>query len=119
MGQTVRHLARAAKAMAKFGTAAVVVAVVSAAPANAAGDLLTAVPSLWNDMRWPMAIVMIISGAVAGAMKLMHGFASAAGKVIGGIALAALVLGAIGLAASFKMTADRHTGGVTVGQYGQ
>lgn len=85
----------------------------------AAGDLLTAIPSLWNDMRYPLAICLIISGIVGGIVSLHKGFGAAAGKLIGGIALAALALGAVGLTVSVENTVNRHGGNVLTGQYGQ
>ena len=87
--------------------------------ALAAGDVFTAIPSLWEAARIPLSIVIIAVGAVAGAVQLGRGFGAAAGRVIGAIALAAIVLGAVGLTVSFKTTIDRHGGGITVGQYGQ
>ena len=85
----------------------------------AAGDLLTAIPSLWNDMRYPLAICLIIAG-IAGAIVSIHkGFGAAAGKLIGAIALAALALGAVGLTVSFQETVNRHGNNVLTGQYGQ
>lgn len=85
----------------------------------AAGDLLTAIPSLWNDMRYPAAICLIIAG-VGGAIFSIHkGFGAAAGKLIGAIALAAIALGAVGLTVSFENTVNRHGNNVLTGQYGQ
>jgi hypothetical protein len=85
----------------------------------AAGDLFTAIPSLWEAARIPLAIVTMVSGIGSGMFAIHRGFGAAAGKVIGGIALAAIVLGAVGMAVSTKQTIDRHGGGITVGQYGQ
>lgn len=85
----------------------------------AAGDLFTAVPGFWESAKVPLSIVVIICGVVAGAFALARGVGAAAGKIIGGIALSALVLGAVGLSASVKETIDRHGDGVTVGQYGR
>ena len=86
--------------------------------ALAAGDLLTAVPSFWNDFRVPGAIALIISG-IGGAIFGIHkGFAHAAGKLIGAIALAALALGAVGLTVSFHETVNKHGGGIMSGGYG-
>ena len=85
----------------------------------ASGDLLTAIPSLWNDMRYPAAICLIIAG-VGGAIFSIHkGFGAAAGKLIGAIALAAIALGAVGLTVSFENTVNRHGNNVLTGQYGQ
>jgi hypothetical protein len=64
-------------------------------------------------------VICLIVGAAAGAFGLSKGFGHAAGKVIGGIALAALIFGGLGLALSLKTTADRHGGGITTGQFGQ
>ena len=87
----------------------------------AAGDLMTAIPSFWNDLRVPLGIVVIIGGTVAGIMKLTHGIAKAGGLIIGGFMLAALVWSGPSIAMSIKHTLDRHTGGATTGvsQYGQ
>ncbi|QIV79911.1 hypothetical protein [Mycolicibacterium frederiksbergense] len=85
----------------------------------AAGDLLTAIPSMWNDMRFPLAICLIIAGIVGAIVSIHKGFGAAAGKMIGGIALAALALGGVGLAVSFQETVNRHGNGVLNGEYGQ
>lgn len=85
----------------------------------AAADLVTAIPALWEDLKVPLAILVIAAG-VAGAIVSFHkGFGSAAGKLIGGIAMSAIVLGAVGLSASFKTTMDNHCNGCTIGQYGR
>lgn len=84
----------------------------------AAGDLLTAIPSLWQAAQVPLAIIAIFVGAIAGAFALARGFGAAMGRVLGGIAVAAIILGAVGLAVSLKGTVDKHGGGITTGQYG-
>lgn len=86
--------------------------------AVAAGDLLTAVPSLWNDFRVPGAIGLIMAGVGCAIFGIHKGFAHAAGKLIGAIALAALALGAVGLTVSFHETVNKHTGGIMSGGYG-
>lgn len=86
--------------------------------ALAAGDLITAIPSLWNALQIPLAIIAICVGGVAGAFSLVRGFGAAAGKVIGGIAIAAIILGGVGLAVSLKGTVDKHGDGITSGQFG-
>jgi len=84
----------------------------------AAGDLLTAVPSFFNDFRFPGAIALIISG-IGGAIFGIHkGFAHPAGKLIGAIALGALALGAVGLTVSFHETVNKHGNGIMSGGYG-
>lgn len=85
----------------------------------AAGDLLTAIPSLWEAARIPLAIIAIAVGGVAGAFSLVRGFGAAAGKMIGGVAIAAMILGGVGLAVSLKGTVDKHGGNITTGQFGQ
>jgi sulfopyruvate decarboxylase TPP-binding subunit len=85
----------------------------------AAGDLLTAIPSLWNDFRYPAAILLIMAGVVAAIVSIHKGFGAAAGKLLGAIALAAITLGAVGLTVSFEQTVNRHGGNVLTGQYGQ
>ncbi|ULE31179.1 hypothetical protein [Mycobacterium sp. IDR2000157661] len=86
--------------------------------ALAAGDLITAIPSLWQALQVPLAIIAICVGGVAGAFSLARGFGAAAGKVLGGIAIAAIILGGVGLAVSLKGTVDKHGGGITSGQFG-
>ncbi|MHA7658453.1 hypothetical protein ACX9NJ_23720 [Mycobacterium sp. ML2] len=86
--------------------------------AVAAGDLLNAIPSLWNAFRVPGAIALIIVGIV-GAITSMHkGIAHAAGKLIGAIALAAIALGAVGLTVSLHETVNKNGGGIMSGGYG-
>ena len=86
---------------------------------RAAGDLLTAIPGLWDAARIPLAIIAIAVGGVSGAFSLTRGFGAAAGKVLGGVAIAAIILGGAGLATSVKGTVDKHGGGITTGQFGQ
>jgi hypothetical protein len=85
----------------------------------AVGDLITGIPTLYESLKTPIAVICLITGAVTGALGLTKGFGTAAGKVVGGIALAALCFGGLGLALSLKATADRHGGGITTGQFGQ
>lgn len=85
----------------------------------AAGDLLTAVPTFWSDARWPLGIVVCLIGAVVGATKITHGIAKAAGIMIGGLALSAIVLAGPNIAMAIKHTIDNHTGGVSLTRYGQ
>lgn len=85
----------------------------------AAGDILTGIVSFWDSFRVPGAICLIIAGVCGAIFGLHKGFAHAAGKLIGGIALAVIALGAVGLAVSGQETVNKHTGGVLVGQYGQ
>jgi lipopolysaccharide export LptBFGC system permease protein LptF len=85
----------------------------------AVGDLITAIPALYESLRVPLAVIALIVGAVAGAFGLARGFGSAAGKVVGGIAIAVLIFGGLGIALSVKATVDRHGGGITTGQFGQ
>lgn len=85
----------------------------------AAGDLVTAIPTLWESVKVPLAIVLIIAGVGAAIAGITRGFGHAAGKLIGAIALAAIVLGAAGLMTSTKESIDRHGGGITTGTYGQ
>lgn len=83
----------------------------------AAADLVNAIPSLWESIKVPASIVMLMVGAGSAIFSLHRGVGTAAGKIVGGIALGALILGGVGAMASFKETLDRHTGGVTIGQY--
>jgi lipopolysaccharide export LptBFGC system permease protein LptF len=85
----------------------------------AVGDLIIAIPALYESLRVPLAVIALIVGAVAGAFGLARGFGSAAGKVVGGIAIAVLIFGGLGIALSVKATVDRHGGGITTGQFGQ
>lgn len=85
----------------------------------AAGDLLDAIPSFWNNFRYPAAILLIMSGVVAAIVGIHKGFGHAAGKLLGAIALAACALGAVGLAVSFEQTVNEHGGNIMTGQYGQ
>ena len=84
----------------------------------AVGDFVTGLPALYESLKIPAAVICLLVGAVAGAFGLARGFGHAAGKVLGGIALAALIFGGLGIALSLKATADRHSG-ITTGQYGQ
>ncbi|MCH9736842.1 MAG: hypothetical protein K0U78_20200 [Actinomycetia bacterium] len=85
----------------------------------AVGDLFTAVPSLWQEAQLPLAMIAIAVGAVVAIIGLHRGFGTAAGKAIGGIALAVLILGGVGIAMSLKATVDKHGGGITTtGQFG-
>ncbi|ORV08062.1 hypothetical protein AWC04_02495 [Mycolicibacterium fallax] len=91
----------------------------SAETVLAVGDLLDAIPTFWNDARWPMAIVALLVGAVCGVFGLVRGFGTAMGRLLGGIACGAVILGGIGLMGSVDATVSRHTGGVNSGQYGR
>ncbi|HUO37835.1 MAG TPA: hypothetical protein VMU34_08340 [Mycobacterium sp.] len=84
----------------------------------AAGDLVTAIPSMWNDLRVPLAIVAIFIGGGVAVMKLHHGVGKAIGVAIGAAVLAAVILGSSGLVETAKQTIDRH-GGISVGQFGR
>lgn len=86
--------------------------------AVAAGDLLNAIPSLWNAFRVPGAIALIMVGVVAAITSMHKGFAHAAGKLIGAIALAAVALGAVGLTVSVHETGNKYGGGIMSGGYG-
>jgi hypothetical protein len=85
----------------------------------AVGDLITGIPALYESLRVPLAVIALIVGGGAGAFALTRGFGSAAGKVLGGIAIAVLIFGGLGIALSVKATVDRHGGGITTGQFGQ
>jgi hypothetical protein len=84
----------------------------------AAADFVNAIPSLWEAIKVPGAILLIMVGVGSAIASLHRGIGTAAGKLIGGIALGALALGGVGLMASIKTTIDHHTGGLTIGQYG-
>lgn len=85
----------------------------------AAADLITAIPSLWESLKVPLSIIVIVAGVVMAIVAMKRGIGSAAGALVGAIALSAVVLGAVGLSGSFKTTLDRHCDGCTVGQYGR
>lgn len=87
--------------------------------AVAAADLVNAIPSLWEAIKVPGAILMMMAGLGGAIVSLHRGIGSAAGKLIGAIALGSLALGGVGLMASVKGTIDHHTGGVLTGQYGR
>jgi hypothetical protein len=87
--------------------------------AIAAADIVNAIPSLWEAIKIPGAITLIFVGLIGAIISLHKGVGAAAGKLLGGIMLGVMVLGAVGLMVSAKTTIDRHTGGVLVGQYGQ
>jgi hypothetical protein len=76
------------------------------------GDLIWAIPSLYSQLQLPVAVMTLIIGAVSGAFSLLKGFGKAAGKVVGGIALASLVFGGLSLANSINNTVNIHGGGV-------
>jgi hypothetical protein len=86
---------------------------------RAAADFVTAIPSLWEAIKIPGAITLIIVGLGGAIISLHKGVGAAAGKLLGGIMLGVVVLGAVGLMVSVKTTIDRHSGGVMIGQYGQ
>ncbi|KDE96892.1 hypothetical protein Y900_030120 [Mycolicibacterium aromaticivorans JS19b1 = JCM 16368] len=85
----------------------------------AAGDLFTAIPNLFNDALMPGALCLIAAGIVGAIVGLHKGFGTAAGKLIGGITLAAIALGSVGLTVSIDHTLNKHGGNVLTGQYGQ
>jgi hypothetical protein len=77
----------------------------------ALGDLITAIPNLYYQLQMPVAIITLLSGAIAGAFSLHRGIGQAAGKTIGGIALASLVFGGLSLTKAINQTVDTHSGG--------
>lgn len=81
------------------------------------GDLLFGIQNLYYAMRTPMAIIALIVGGVSGAFALHRGIGHAAGKAIGGIAIAALIYGSLSLANSVIQTTSHHSG-ISVGDYG-
>jgi hypothetical protein len=74
------------------------------------GDLIWAIPNLYYQLQLPVAVTTLIVGAVSGAFSLHKGFGKAAGKVVGGIALASLVFGGLTLANSINQTVGIHGG---------
>ena len=76
----------------------------------AVGDLIYAIPNLYRQLQQPVAVILLLAGGVAGAFSLHKGFGHAAGKVIGGIALAALTFGSLSLAHSINYTVNTHSG---------
>jgi sulfopyruvate decarboxylase TPP-binding subunit len=77
----------------------------------AVGDLINAIPSLYYQLQMPVAVITLLVGALAGAFSLHKGVGKAAGKVVGGIALASLVFGGLSLAHSINATVNLHSGG--------
>lgn len=75
------------------------------------GDIVDAIPILYQQMQLPIGLITIMIGAVAGAFSLHKGVGKAAGKMVGGIALAALVFGGASLAHSINITVMDHGGG--------
>jgi hypothetical protein len=84
----------------------------------AAADFVNAIPSLWEAIKVPGAILLMIVGLGSAGASLHRGIGTAAGKLVGSIALGALAVGGVGLMTSVKTTIDHHTGGLTTGQYG-
>lgn len=76
----------------------------------AMGDLIAAIPNLYHSLQLPVALVSLITGGVAGAFSLHKGVGKAAGKVVGGIALASLTFGGLSLAHSINYTVNVHSG---------
>lgn len=81
------------------------------------GDLLFGIQNLYYAMRTPMAIIALIVGGVSGAFALHKGVGRAAGMVVGGVVLAALIYGSLGLANAVVDTTTHHSG-ISVGDYG-
>ncbi|SLJ76203.1 hypothetical protein [Mycobacteroides abscessus] len=84
----------------------------------AAGDIFQGVVSLWDGFRVPGSIGLTMAGIIGAIVGYNKGFGHAAGKLIGGIALAACALGAVGLVNSVEQTVDKHGGHIMSGQYG-
>lgn len=76
----------------------------------ALGDLIFTVRSLYFQLQQPVALITLLVGAVSGAFSLHKGVGKAAGKVIGGVALASLIFGGLSLARSINYTVDSHSG---------
>jgi hypothetical protein len=74
------------------------------------GDLITAIPDLYYQLQLPVGVITLLIGAVSGAFSLHKGVGKAAGKVIGGIALASLTFGGLSLANSINDTVNMHAG---------
>lgn len=74
------------------------------------GDLIYTIPNLYRQLQMPLACILLVAGAVAGAFSLHKGFGRAAGKVIGGIGLAALIFGSLSLVHSINYTVNTHGG---------
>lgn len=72
----------------------------------AVGDLVQVIPNLYHALQLPVAVITLLTGAVTGAFSLHKGVGKAAGKVVGGIALASLVFGGLSLAHSINATVD-------------
>jgi hypothetical protein len=74
------------------------------------GDLINTIPNLYFQLQMPIAVITLLTGAAAGAFSLHKGVGKAAGKVVGGIALASLVFGGLSLARSINYTVNTHSG---------
>lgn len=74
------------------------------------GDLITAIPTLYHQLQLPVAVTMLLVGAVSGALSLHKGIGKAAGKVVGSIALSSLVFGGLSLTQAINQTVDTHSG---------
>jgi hypothetical protein len=85
---------------------------------TAAADLVNAIPSFWEQIKIPLGVVLVAAGVGSAIMSIHRGVGTAAGKMLGGIALSAIAFGGLGLSESIKGTIDHHSGGVLVGHYG-
>jgi hypothetical protein len=75
----------------------------------AVGDLIFAIPNLYHRLQLPVGVIMLLTGAVSGALRLHSGVGKAAGRVVGGIALTSLVFGGLSLAHSINMTVNDNS----------
>jgi hypothetical protein len=75
------------------------------------GDLIATIPNLYYQLEKPVAVILLLAGALGGAFSIHKGFGRAAGRVIGSIALASLVFGGLSLAHSINYTVNMHSGG--------
>jgi hypothetical protein len=76
----------------------------------AIGDLITAIPALYEQVKLPLGIVGLVVSGLSGALALNRGVGTAVGKVVGGSAVAALIFSGLSLANSITTTVDAHGG---------
>ena len=84
----------------------------------AAADLVTAIPSTLNDLKWPIGLLVAFAGTVIAGFRIHKGAASAFGIMLIAMVMGAAIIGSSGLLATIKQTLDNHSG-ITTGQYGR
>jgi hypothetical protein len=76
----------------------------------ALGDLIAAIPALYEQAKLPLGVISLVVAAVSGGMALHRGVGTAIGKVVGGSAVAALIFSGLSLSNSITETVDGHSG---------